>query len=74
VQVSPDDGATWLPRFDGYVDGWPASWANGITQQPRVTVTATDRLARFTRLRLLRDPLAEELGTAATDQLGSTLG
>jgi len=70
--VSPD-GDTWVPRFDGYVDGWPMGWAN-VVEQPRVTITATDRLSRFSRLRTLRDSLAEELGTAAVDQLGNTLG
>ena len=72
VSVSPDSGATWWPRFDGYVDGWPVSWqANGnITT---VDVSATDRLARFSRMRQLRDPLAEELGTAAYVS-GLTLG
>lgn len=65
VLVSPDAGTSWSQRFDGYVDGWPASWAGGMTEQPRVTVTATDRLSQFSGLRTLRDPLQEELGTAA---------
>lgn len=56
------DGETWSPRFDGYVDGWPMAWQS-VVEQPRVLITATDRLARFGRLRLLRHPMAEEAGT-----------
>lgn len=82
VAVSPD-GATWYPRWRGYVDGWPAEWDNGVTEQPRVRITATDRLARAGLQRALRDALHEELGTAAEDQsagwvlddaVGSVLG
>lgn len=68
VSTSVDAGMSWLPRWDGYVDGWPAEWANGVTQQPRVRITATDRLSRFGLRRVLRDALHEELGTAAEDQ------
>lgn len=68
VAVSGDDGGSWSPRFDGYVDGWPTEWAAGLTEQPRVRIGATDRLARFGNMRQLRDALHEELGSAASDQ------
>lgn len=68
LSLSPDDGASWVPRFDGYVDGWPAVWAGGVTEQARVRVTATDRLSRMGRNRVLGDALAEELGTGAQNE------
>lgn len=66
VSVSPDDGATWAPRFDGYVDGWPVAW-DASEADAYVTVTASDRLSRFGLLRPLRDALAEELTSGYYD-------
>ena len=64
VTVLEDDGGTWR-RWDGPIDGWPVSYVQGDAALAQVTITATDRLDRLTRARLLRDALAEELGTAA---------
>lgn len=67
------DGETWSPRFDGYVDGWPMSWSQ-VVEQPTVTVTATDRLARFGLHRVLRDAIHEQAGHSAPTTTGAILG
>lgn len=72
VSVSAD-GVTWWPRFSGYVDGWPMAWAQ-VVEQPRVQVTATDRLARFGLMRVLRDAVHEQAGFASPTRDGSILG
>ena len=64
IRVRVYEGDWWSDRFDGYVDGWPASFA-GVSEQPRVRITATDRLARLGRSRLLRHALHEEWGAAS---------
>lgn len=63
VRVYEGDG-WWSNRFDGYIDGWPASFA-GVLEQPQVRITATDRLARLGWARQLRDALHEEWGSAS---------
>lgn len=68
-----EENRTWHTyRFDGYIDGWPASFA-GVSEQPRVTITATDRLARLGRSRQLRDAMHEELGAASYSAAGWVL-
>lgn len=71
VEVSAD-GESWSPRWDGYVDGWPMAW-DRVVEQPTVAITATDRLARFSAKRTLRDALHEELGQASPTP-GSVFG
>ena len=69
IQLSIDDGATWVDRWDGHASGWPVAWALGqVARDSVVALTCTDRLSRFARARTLGDALAEELGT------GSDLG
>jgi hypothetical protein len=66
IAVSLDGGSVWWQRWDGYVTGWPVAWAFGeLAADPVITVTATDRLSRFGRLRSLVDGVAEQLGTSA---------
>jgi len=63
VSTAVDADSEWRPRWDGYADGWPASFQGPVGPQV-VRLTATDRLSRFGRLRELRDPLAEEWGSS----------
>jgi hypothetical protein len=73
VSVSADQGATWWPRFSGYVDGWPMAWQQ-VVEQPRVVLTASDRLAQFGLMRTLRDAVHEQAGHASPTRDGSILG
>jgi len=73
VEVSADDGLTWWPRFTGYVDGWPTTFADDVAVDIRCPITAVDRLAKLSGLATLRHPIAQEFGTATT-VVGSRLG
>ena len=77
IRMGIDVGASadaLVAVFDGYIDGFPVAWASPLANQAWVQIQATDRLARFGKLRPLRDPLAEELGTATSAEDGWWLG
>lgn len=65
---------TWVTRWDGYVDGWPVGWRDGIVDAPVVEVTATDRLQRLTSIRELRYPLMEHFKTGGTTGTPAVFG
>lgn len=54
------DGVTWVPRFTGFVQNWPVTWASAQASLSLSTVTAVDRLARLER-RQLRSMLEQEI-------------
>lgn len=59
-----DLGTQYIPRSDGVAYGWPLTWAT-LADRARVRLVVVDRLAKLGETRTLRDPLLEELGTAA---------
>jgi len=65
IRVSVYVNGAWYPRFDGYIDGWPISWVDDFGGVALVNVSATDRLARLTKLRAIKHPVAEQFGTGS---------
>lgn len=72
IRVKATVGGTTSTRFTGYVQAWPVDWPDGSDLFSRVTVTATDAMARWAR-RTLRSAIEEEV-LAASPLAYYTLG
>lgn len=76
VRYSLQVGGYWHVRWDGTVDGFPTKWERGGADTV-APITATELLARPSRLRLLRSVLHETImltGPAAYYPLGEPEG
>lgn len=60
IQVHSFDGATYYPRFDGYIDTLPVQWAPS-GRYAEATVTAVDRLKKLGRQIVVDDIIGRHI-------------